>query len=251
MGKVEKIVVLSVLFLIVVILAVSQSGWGSGEARAGERGDADVARKDKDQDAGERRADALSTPLAVDQPAGRSGEVPTQPAPRRGGAARDDAGQDPETAGLLSTVVRPEERRPGSGPVTPPAPALDPRWALVTLAGLQDTYDPAYKVYTCERDETLASVARALYGDEEFARLLRHANEGVTTLARGQRLLVPVQDDGLAGVRTYTVLPGESLWVIAKKHYGAGHRWNEIYEANRDVLKSPDAVREGDVLRIP
>ena len=44
---------------------------------------------------------------------------------------------------------------------------------------------------------------------------------------------------------------GESLWKIAKKVYGAGHRWGEIYEANRQVLASPEALSPGIVLRIP
>jgi nucleoid-associated protein YgaU len=47
------------------------------------------------------------------------------------------------------------------------------------------------------------------------------------------------------------VQEGDSLWRIAKKVYGAGHRWNEIWEANRDVLASEDDVTPGMTLVIP
>jgi nucleoid-associated protein YgaU len=41
------------------------------------------------------------------------------------------------------------------------------------------------------------------------------------------------------------------LWKISVKHYGKGSKNLEIYEANRDVLKTPDALRPGMTLRIP
>jgi nucleoid-associated protein YgaU len=49
----------------------------------------------------------------------------------------------------------------------------------------------------------------------------------------------------------YVVLEGDSLWRIAKRQYGDGSRWKEIYDANRDVLASPDALSAGQSLRIP
>lgn len=56
--------------------------------------------------------------------------------------------------------------------------------------------------------------------------------------------------------KTHIVKPGESLPVIAKKHYGPeeGNRRiviQKLYEANSSVLKSPDHVRVGDKLLIP
>ena len=54
----------------------------------------------------------------------------------------------------------------------------------------------------------------------------------------------------LGGV-TYRVLEGDNLWKISVKHYGKGSKNLEIYEANRDVMKSEDALRPGMTLRIP
>ena len=50
---------------------------------------------------------------------------------------------------------------------------------------------------------------------------------------------------------TYTVKKNESLWSIAAKKYGRATRWRRIYDANRDVLKSPDQIHAGMVLKIP
>lgn len=49
--------------------------------------------------------------------------------------------------------------------------------------------------------------------------------------------------------RTYTVVEGDSMWIIAKKTLGAGHRWQRIAKAN--PLVDPNRIRPGDELRIP
>lgn len=51
----------------------------------------------------------------------------------------------------------------------------------------------------------------------------------------------------------YIVKKGESLWTIAKKPeiYGKATYWRRIFDANRDILKSPDHVRAGMKLKIP
>jgi nucleoid-associated protein YgaU len=51
--------------------------------------------------------------------------------------------------------------------------------------------------------------------------------------------------------RTYTVVAGDSLSKIAKKLYGDGKKWRKIYEVNRDVIKNPDLIQPGWVLKIP
>ena len=56
---------------------------------------------------------------------------------------------------------------------------------------------------------------------------------------------------GEAVTRTYTVVAGDSLSKIAKKIYGDGGRWKEIFEANKDKIKNPDLIHPGQVLKIP
>jgi nucleoid-associated protein YgaU len=49
----------------------------------------------------------------------------------------------------------------------------------------------------------------------------------------------------------YTVEKGDTLSKIAKQHYGNANRYNEIFEANRPMLKDADEIYPGQVLRIP
>jgi len=49
----------------------------------------------------------------------------------------------------------------------------------------------------------------------------------------------------------YTVRSGDSLSKIAKAHYGDGKAYMAIFEANKPMLKDPDKIYPGQVLRIP
>ncbi len=50
---------------------------------------------------------------------------------------------------------------------------------------------------------------------------------------------------------SHTVLRGESLWLIAKKYYGDGSKWRQIYEANKNTISDPNRIREGMNIIIP
>ena len=66
-----------------------------------------------------------------------------------------------------------------------------------------------------------------------------------------------VDDDALEVVakqpeaRYYTVKSGDNLSKIAKAHYGDANKYNAIFEANKPMLKDPDKIYPGQVLRIP
>ncbi len=49
----------------------------------------------------------------------------------------------------------------------------------------------------------------------------------------------------------YTVKSGDSLSKIAKEFYGDAMRYPEIFEANKPMLKDPNKIYPGQVLRIP
>jgi nucleoid-associated protein YgaU len=49
----------------------------------------------------------------------------------------------------------------------------------------------------------------------------------------------------------HTVVSGDSLSKIAKKYYGDAMKYPVIFEANKPMLKSPDLIYPGQVLRIP
>lgn len=49
----------------------------------------------------------------------------------------------------------------------------------------------------------------------------------------------------------YVVEHGDTLSKIAEQHLGSPSRFQEIYEANRDRMATPDRLRVGESLRIP
>lgn len=51
--------------------------------------------------------------------------------------------------------------------------------------------------------------------------------------------------------KTYTVKSGDTLGKIAKEFYGNAMQYPKIFEANKPMLKDPDKIYPGQVLRIP
>ena len=51
--------------------------------------------------------------------------------------------------------------------------------------------------------------------------------------------------------RFYTVSRGDSLGAIAVKFYGNVDKYSAIFQANRNVLSSPNAIQVGQRLAIP
>ena len=49
----------------------------------------------------------------------------------------------------------------------------------------------------------------------------------------------------------YTVLKGDTMQSISKKFYGITRRWKEIYDANQEILKSPEKIYPGQIIEIP
>ncbi len=60
-----------------------------------------------------------------------------------------------------------------------------------------------------------------------------------------------VQDAAGDGPVTYTVQPGNNLWVIATGRYGEGLKYHQIFAANRDKIRDPDLIYPGQVFVLP
>ncbi len=52
-------------------------------------------------------------------------------------------------------------------------------------------------------------------------------------------------------VNYYTIQKGDSLSKIAKAEYGDAMKYKALFEANREVIKDPDLIYPGQVIRVP
>ena len=53
------------------------------------------------------------------------------------------------------------------------------------------------------------------------------------------------------GEGSITVQPGNSLWRIARKYYGKGIQYVEIFERNSHLIRDPDLIYPGQVFSLP
>lgn len=234
MVKAEKIVVLSILFLVVGLF-----GWSLGaetetaEGQAG--GDDGQAATAPGPQAGvetfARRAPAANVEAADADDAAPVAAAPAAP-------FLDVASVEP------AALVEPEQ-------VQALAVRMRPGWDIVSTEGLETTVDPDTLVFRPTQGQTWEEIADAVYGDASKAIALRHGNEGMTV--PGEAVLVPARVGSLAelGERLAVVRQGESLWGVSRRTLGKGSRWREIYEANRGVIADPDHVAPGTELAIP
>lgn len=49
----------------------------------------------------------------------------------------------------------------------------------------------------------------------------------------------------------YKVQKGDTLQKISMKLFGTTKKWKELFDLNKDVLKSPDKIRPGMVIKVP
>lgn len=253
MGRLEKIVVLTVLFLVAVILAVSlnredvvagpqdpvaqapEGGAGGPEILPAPSADPRLLSAVTETPADAAAADAAATPVVAD------------PAIVPGASAAPTT-----NASATPAVAQPE-----------PAAALP---LLRTSAGLQPALVPGLRVYVWQAGDTFTALADRYYGSRLEVGRLRDANEGrdESTIQPGESIFVPAEpvaaaerlgrssaDAGQMLGGTYVVQSGDMLSKIAQKTYGSAGKWRRIYDANRDVLASPDALKVGMRLRIP
>lgn len=216
-------------------------------------------------------------PLPAPRPAAEFAEPDAQGATRAGwpeAPPADPLGEDLVGPGPATAAPRaPQERGRlllSADVVDPKPPSSDlPSGSILRAsAELRRTPHPDFMTYTLRPGDTFWGLAERFYGSPSRSALLSQANEGRRALRAGEEILVPIFDlaspgperaaVGAAAPRTaapgagdHEVQPGENLWAISKQHYGTGARWQEIYEANQDLLRNPDAVRAGMLLRIP
>lgn len=54
-----------------------------------------------------------------------------------------------------------------------------------------------------------------------------------------------------SAMQSHTVVAGDTLSKLAERFYGDRMAYQRIFDANRDILKDPDLIHPGQVLKIP
>jgi nucleoid-associated protein YgaU len=82
--------------------------------------------------------------------------------------------------------------------------------------------------------------------EQRFAKLIQPGGPGA-----GQKKAKSGLSFDAHGMPQYCVGEGDTLGTIAQRHLGRFARWEEIYNLNRDQLKTQDALKLGTILRMP
>jgi nucleoid-associated protein YgaU len=134
---------------------------------------------------------------------------------------------------------------------------------------------PKFFDYIVKDGETFKSIARDRLGDVGLWTAVARSNplRDPRRLRAGDVIRLPVDPGNIQGVLVsasdgepldagatepgqdpwveYTVKRGDSLSGISKAYYGSSRHADAIFDANRDQLSSPDALRIGQVLLLP
>lgn len=132
------------------------------------------------------------------------------------------------------------------------------------------------RVHVVRADDTLYSIAILYYGDGSlWPQLAAYNIDRVPQnlqIGPGLQLRIPARDvllgpaeptrtpgAGQSGAETagsseyisYTVTTGDTLTELAQDYMGSTRRWQELYDLNREVIRDPDRLIIGTVIRIP
>ena len=84
--------------------------------------------------------------------------------------------------------------------------------------------------------------------DRAKAALIAGNIEGVAQVDASQMY---VADETPLNDLYYEIQKGDTLWRVAEIYYKDGSRYKEIFEANQEVIKDPDKIYPGQMIRIP
>jgi nucleoid-associated protein YgaU len=200
MGKVEKVIVLSVLFLVALILVVTITV------------DDPLDKTNLVEAGGKRVAPVVAQVPGAAAPTGMAptGMSPTAPNPLLSATIQPPAPTQPSGAapvvGAASTnslvpaagtnAAQPAASHVQAADVQPLAmasgPQLPPGALLKTMDGLQDSWFAELKLYTWREGDSWRKLADHYYGDWKRTDILKRSNEGRMDVEVGETVFVPV-----------------------------------------------------------
>lgn len=172
---------------------------------------------------------------------------------------------DPELDSVSDPVPEPgiEDPEPSSEPAE-----INPSTGVVVVP-------PRFRDYVIQPDDTFKSIARDELGNVGLWQIIAGANplRDPRRIKAGDVIRLPLDPSNIQGMLVseadgepinpvsidvvadpwveYTVQSGDSLSRIAKSYYGSSRHADAIFDANRDQLRSPDALKIGQVLLLP
>jgi nucleoid-associated protein YgaU len=145
------------------------------------------------------------------------------------------------SAGRLLGIGSADATQDESKPAPPPPAAEAVTRELETL-GLDSGVQVAVEGDTVRLQGDVA--------DAETRERIILAAGNIAGIARVEEQLAAAAEEAPAPV-FHTVAKGDTLSAIAKKHLGNANAYPKIFEANKPMLKHPDKIYPGQVLRIP
>jgi nucleoid-associated protein YgaU len=117
--------------------------------------------------------------------------------------------------------------------------------ALINAAANRGSVQVPLEMMTTEGRVDTAVLTAAVMAQDSILPLEQGDISTDDTYITPQTAILDIQD------MTYVVLGGDSLAGLALKFYGNARLSAPIFEANRDLLATPDALREGQTIVIP
>lgn len=130
----------------------------------------------------------------------------------------------------------------------------------------QAVIPPEFEQYEVQKGDTFAAISTRFFGTPVHAQAIVRANPLMDPrrLQPGRTILVPKDPANIQGkpvappvkgeegqASIYVVKSGDTLSGISQTVYGTMKYADQIFQANRDRLSSPDALRVGQTLNIP
>jgi len=133
------------------------------------------------------------------------------------------------------------ERCPFRFKVLRTTPGNEPLFNTDARVSLED-----YDISESAKNGLDLSVSVNLKQYRDFCTKLVRINSGTVSTQDGRQT-----DNAPAGKGVYQVKDKDTLWSIARTHYGNGAEYRKIYEANSDKITDPNKIRPGMELILP
>ena len=117
---------------------------------------------------------------------------------------------------------------------------LDAVAPLIDLVGMQKDRNAQFMI--AEVEEVMLP-----YPGEEKVPKAKKIGEGKFIVEEEEK----IESEIKITTKEYIIQKGDTLWGIAQKELGSGHRWKYLYELNKDKIKKPNKLKTGQKIIVP